>query len=117
MNRKHPFAPYFVLLLGLNASGADVATPPQPPAGVTLRQCYAWAVAQSENLKIRQEDINQSSARSRSALGGAFPYLDWQFTDTWQDPKGVDTLDRQGFGGFVAKEQVDSKLSLKQPLF
>jgi len=84
---------------------------------VTLRQCYAWAVDRSEDLKARNEEIVQSKARGRIALGAALPYLDWELSDTWQDPKGVDQLDRQGFAGFVAKEQIESKLSLKQPLF
>lgn len=86
-------------------------------AAVTLRQCYEWARERSEDLKIRQEDINQANARGRAALGGAYPYVDWKWTDTWQDPKGVDKLAAQGFSGFVEKSQVDSRFSIKQPIF
>ena len=34
-------------------------------------------------------------------MGGALPHFDWEFSDTWQDPKGVEQLQQQGFGGFV----------------
>lgn len=84
---------------------------------VTLSQCYEWAKSRNEDLKIRQEDIRQSQARARAAIGNAYPDLRWKLTDTWQDPDGVDKLEAQGFSGFVEKEQVDSRFSLQQPIF
>lgn len=86
-------------------------------AAVTLKQCYVWAQNLNEDLKIRQEDVYQSSTRGKAALASALPDLSWNLTDTWQDPKGVDELARRGFAGFVEKEQVESKFSLRQPLF
>jgi outer membrane protein TolC len=93
---------------------ADAAT---ASSGVTLRQCYEWAKIQSEDLKIRSEDIVQSKARARASLGSALPRLTWDWMETWQEPDGVDALTRKGFSGFVAKEQVESKFTLEQPLF
>jgi outer membrane protein TolC len=84
---------------------------------VTLRQCYEWTRLRSAELESRREDIKQSQARARAALGGAFPRLEWEFTGTRQDPDGVKKLERKGFAGFVEKDQVESKFSLKQPLF
>ncbi len=84
---------------------------------VTLVQCYAWTLERSEALKIRYEDIVQANARARSALGGALPYISWEWSSTWQDPDGVDELNRQGFSGFVEKKQTEGKFRAEQPLF
>ena len=84
---------------------------------VTLGQCYDWAKAQSEDLKIRGEDIEQSRARGRSAISSALPKVDFKLTDTWQDPAGVKKLDAKGFSGFVEKNQLESKFTATQALF
>jgi outer membrane protein TolC len=99
-----------VSLAALPAFAADVST-------VTLRQCYGLAHARSEELKSREEEIIQSHERARSALSGALPRLNWEFVDTWQDPEGVRRLDAQGFSGFIAKEQGESRFALRQTLF
>jgi outer membrane protein TolC len=104
---------FAVLLLALPAS----AQPEVVTESVTLQQCYEWAKLKSEDLKIRREDIAQSDARARAALGTALPRVEWELNDTFQDPAGVRRLERQGFGGFVQKEQVESKFTLTQTLF
>ncbi len=86
-------------------------------AEVTLKQCFEWAQASSESLQQRQEDITQSKARARATLGGVYPRLGWEFSQTWQDPKGVDTLQSRGFSGFVQKSQTESRFTLSQPIF
>lgn len=91
-------------------AGADAST-------VTLRQCYDWALRQSEDLKRREEDVEQARQRARGALAGVYPRLDWEFTEAWQDPDGVRRLEHQGFSGFVQAEQAESHLALNQPLF
>ena len=101
--------------LSLSSSPANAAPAEEP--SITLNQCYEWARARSEELKIRGEDVRQSKARGRAALGSALPRVEWGLTDTWQDPGGVDELERKGFSGFVEKDQVESKFSVKQPLF
>jgi outer membrane protein len=87
----------------------------EPPA--TLRQCRAWAEARSEALKMRREDVLQSRARARAALSGALPRLDFELTDTWQDPEGVEALEQRGFTGFAEKEQRESRFKVSQTLF
>jgi outer membrane protein len=84
---------------------------------VTLHQVYDWALARSEDLKSSQEDVEQSRLQARAAMAGLFPKLDWELVDTWQDPAGVRKLDALGFSGFVQKEQQESRLVARQPLF
>ena len=86
-------------------------------SGVTLGQCYEWARAQSEDLKIRSEDIRRAQARARGAIGSALPQLDFKLTSTWQQPSGVEKLQAKGFAGFVEKNQVESKFTAEQALF
>jgi outer membrane protein len=110
---------YVILFIALFGQFNVLFAAEAPPAsaGVTLRQCYDWAKDRNENLKIRYEDIQQSKARARAALGSALPYLHWDWMETWQDPDGVEALNRKGFSGFVEKEQIESKFTLEQPLF
>jgi outer membrane protein len=103
------------LVLAAALFAAPASAQPAPP--LTLGQCYAWAKELSEALKSRAEDIRQAQSRARAALGGAFPHLDWDFYYSWQDPGGVNELTAQGFGGFVQKEQAESRFALTQPLF
>ena len=87
----------------------------QSPVG--LEQCRAWAHERSEQLKVARETLVQAEERKREAFGGILPKVAFDLNDVWQDPTGVDKLAAQGFGGFVSKNQRDSKFSLKQPLF
>ena len=94
----------------------------QTPAGtaasvVTLRQCYEWTREQNEDLKIWKETIEQSRFRARGALGSALPDIRWKWSETWQDPNGVDKLESKGFTGFVEKNQIESRFTATQPLF
>jgi outer membrane protein TolC len=109
----------FILILSLSPFLLAPAVAAAEAAGepVTFSLCHKWSEARSESLKLLEEDVRQARARARAALGGALPRLEWDLTDTWQDPKGVEKLEAKGFSGFVEKDQVESKLSLKQPLF
>lgn len=106
-----------VFILGYCVASAAPTPEAGTAASVTLRQSFEWARGRSEDLRIRKETIRQSELRGRAALGGIYPDVSWEFTDTWQEPAGVKALERQGFAGFVEKEQVESKFSLKQPIF
>lgn len=105
--------PLFLLVLFL----APSAHSQTDASSVTLRQCYDWALAQSEDLKRRGEDIEQSRQRARGARAGVYPRLEFDFNETIQDPSGVRTLEGRGFSGFVQKEQSESYFSLSQPIF
>jgi outer membrane protein TolC len=106
-----------ILSLVLLAPNLCLAAAPSDDTPVTLGQCYTWARAQSEDLKIRQEDINKSQARARGAIGSALPEVDFRLTDTWQQPSGVERLEAKGFSGFVEKNQLESRFTAQQALF
>lgn len=84
---------------------------------VSLRQIYEWARQESPDLKIRAENIQQAQARARAAIGTALPQISWNWANTWQEPSGVEALERRGFTGFAEKEQEESKFRLEQALF
>lgn len=86
-------------------------------SSVSLAQCYSWAKERSETLKMRQEEIEQFEAHARSILGSAYPEVNWELSSTWQDPNGIHQLEKKGFSGFARKNQVESYLSIHQPLF
>lgn len=96
---------------------ARAGTPEADLSTVTLRQCYDRALARSEELKSRAEDVEQADQRARGALAGVYPRVDWEFSEVWQDPAGVRRLEAQGFGGFVQKEQAESRVNVNQALF
>ena len=105
--------PFSLLLLFLAPSAhsqTDAST-------VTLRQCYDWALLHSEDLKRGGEDIEQSRQRARGAGAGVYPRLDFNISETFQDPAGVRTLESRGFSGFVQKEQSESHFAVAQTLF
>jgi outer membrane protein len=109
--------PIFVLLAALAFASPARASQEAPVSTVTLRGVYDLALARSEDLKSGAEDVEQSRLQARAAMAGLFPSLDWELTDAFQDPAGVRALDAQGFGGFVQKEQQESRLVARQPLF
>jgi outer membrane protein len=112
MRQTNPFfATSLSLALALWA-GVGSAEPSSEP--VTLNQCYTLALAQSETLRNLREEITQSHARARASLGGAFPQVHWNWGDTWQDGSG---MGGNTFGGFLEKNQVESKFTLEQTLF
>ncbi|TBR22201.1 TolC family protein [bacterium] len=105
-------------LLALSLAVPALAGAPPPDASsVTLRRCYDWALGRSEDLKVRAEDVEQADQRARGALAGVYPRVDWEFSEVWQDPAGVRRLEAQGFGGFVQKEQAESRVNVNQALF
>ncbi len=85
----------------------------ETPGSLTLKQCYDAALVQDETLKNQREDVAQSHARGLQALSGALPDISWNWSDTHQDMTGLNS----GFGNFIEEEQVESKFTLKQPIF
>lgn len=116
--RSTLFNSFFVLAFLPLASLPLQAGPPVVSSGaVTLSQCYEWAKTQSEDLRIRGEDVSQAQARGRGAISSALPQIDFRLTNTWQQPSGVETLNAKGFSGFVEKRQTESKFTATQALF
>ncbi|MBL0059601.1 MAG: TolC family protein [Elusimicrobia bacterium] len=112
MKRFPPiFSFSFAMALSLRA-GLCSAEPSGGP--ITLNKSYALALDQSETIRNLREDITRSQARARASLGGAFPQVRWNWGDTWQDGSGTGG---NNFGGFLEKNQVESKFTLEQTLF
>lgn len=106
-------AGYLFALLSI-ALSLSAGEPLSMSASLDLKHCYDLAVQQSEPLKIQREEILRSQAQARAALGGAFPHVNWKWSDLRQDGSG---LDGDGLGSLLEKNQVESKFSLQQPLF
>ncbi|HNC73709.1 MAG TPA: TolC family protein, partial [Elusimicrobiota bacterium] len=86
---------------------------------VTLSQCQAWALQNSESRRISRESISQSESRARAALGGILPTVQWTWDRTWQDTSGLPVFnDPSGFSNsFALKRQDVSKFTVDQALF
>ena len=70
------------LLLFFVCAVATRAEPSSFEEAVSLRQCYLTARETSEPLRRQREEIIQSQARARAALGGAFPKISWAWRGT-----------------------------------
>ncbi len=86
------------------ASAAELSDKP-----LTLADCYALALKQSEAIGIRQELIVQTEARFKQAFSGVLPTVTFSSTDTRQD----------GTSGsaFTLKHVPERKFTATQPLF
>ena len=56
----------FMILAVLGRQGFPMPAAAEGPAPAALRQCYEWAKARSADLKVREEDIQQSQDRAGS---------------------------------------------------
>jgi outer membrane protein TolC len=81
--------------------------------GIDLRRCYEWALTSHEGLARQRETIAQSQARGRVALSGALPTVAWEWRGTRQDTRGL----QNSFGGFIERDQVESKFTLDQSIY
>ncbi len=79
------------------------------PAPLTLADCYALALKQSETLAIHQELITQAEARFTQALSGILPRASFVSTDKRQDGSGS--------SAFTLKQVPERKFTFSQPLF
>lgn len=85
-------------------------------AAITLKECFQLALAQSETIKIRQENIEQAKARSGSALGGALPQARWEWTNFRQD--AITGSDSGSVSSTLTrKERTESRFVVEQTLF
>ncbi len=112
MKQTNPFVATSLSLALTLWAGVGSAEPSSEP--VILNQCYTLALAQSETFRNLREDITRSQARARASLGGAFPQVHWNWGETWQDGSG---MGGNSVGGFLEKNQVESKFTLEQTLF
>ncbi|MBI4239061.1 MAG: TolC family protein [Deltaproteobacteria bacterium] len=88
----------------------------RPESGLSLAEAFQRAVQQSEQLAMKDEDINVAAARYRQALGTALPQLSGRVAETVQDTAGGG--DPSSIGStFTRRSRPEVALTLRQPLF
>ncbi len=95
----------FLLLPLWNPVGAET-----PPKTLTLADCYALALQQSETIAIKREQLAETEARFQQAFSNILPRLDFVSTDKKQDSNGTG-------GQFTLTYIPERKFSMSQPLF
>lgn len=106
-----PAAMFFVFAAARPCAAADA-----PIESLSFQQCFDLAVKQSETLLQTQENIEQSKARRRVAIGSVLPYVQWGMTTTIQDTSG--SREGGGVGGTLTrKERTQSQFTARQPIF
>jgi len=89
---------------------------PSLSRALTLEECYAKALVQSEALQIQGEDLKQAEAQYRQALSGILPNLKFNLTSLIQDTENTGNSGGSS-NTALRRETTISKFSLKQPLF
>ncbi len=93
------------------ASWAGDVVPPRPSvtASLTLRECYALALKQSEDIAVQQELIKETEGRFLQAVSGVLPRASFSSSDTRQDASGE--------SAFKLQHVPLRKFTFSQPLF
>lgn len=97
----------------VSAEAAKVKAPP-----LTLEDCFRLALARSETLAIREEEIKKTTAQFFKATSQALGTVDFVATDFHQDPQGESTTSGSSVGGTLsASERRERKITIAQPIF
>ena len=87
-----------------------------PARSLTLADCYAKVLKQSEVLLQQEERILQFQQRTRQAMSAILPDVDFVFTEFWQDTTG--TSSDSGVGSTLVRgERPEAKIRVRQRLF
>ncbi len=81
----------------------------EPEPALTLADCYALALKQSEVVAIHQELINEAEARLIQARSGILPRASFESTDKRQDGSGA--------SAFTLRHVPERRFAFSQPLF
>ena len=102
--------PFLILLiLGVNAVVRADDPPPQPAGPLTLADCYALTLKQSEKIAIQKELITETEGRFLRAFGAVFPQVSFASSDKRQDGSGG--------SAFTLKNVPERKFEVTQTLF
>ena len=94
---------FLLILLTAKPAVAETLKP------LTLADCCAMALKQSEEVALRGELITETEGRVKQALSGVLPNLSFSSTDKRQDGSGNSS--------FTLKNVPERKFTLSQPLF
>ena len=86
-------------------------------SSLTLSQCYAMALQNSESLKIQGETVYQFEQIVKRARSAVLPKVDLLYSLFWQDTSGTSSSDGGVGGTLTRSERPESKIQLRQPLF
>lgn len=86
-----------------------------PGRALTLADCYAMALAQSENIAISAEKVRETEARFLQALSVMLPHISFMSTDTHEETP-VDT-GSSSLTSLKPRERSERKFNVKQTLF
>lgn len=93
------------------------------PAALSLEECYRLAVAQSEVLKLREEDVRLAEARYQEALSALYPKVDLSASQRIRNSNsgsnGSFDNGTSNNGGFnnQGKHPFETNLGVRQPIF
>jgi outer membrane protein len=80
----------------------------QGNAGLTVEECFALALRQSETVAITREQVNEARAHFLSALGTILPHVSFQREQNYQDTGGSSSYRKRSY---------DQKFVFTQTLF
>lgn len=83
------------------------------PGVLTLADCYALALTQSERIAIQREAIAEAEGRLQQARSGLRPRVGFSYSYRQQDDTSTDPARRL----FVPRENQQSQFTVTQPLF
>ncbi|MDP2653338.1 MAG: TolC family protein [Candidatus Omnitrophota bacterium] len=101
----------FILRASLSWAAPVPGTPSDASAAsLTLKECYRWALRQSETVAIQQKSIEEAEGRFLQSLSGVLPDVTYIYSDRRQDG-------RSNANGFTLREVPERKFTFSQPLF
>lgn len=109
------------------SAGAMGSRPPEPPADavvlpeelppLTLEEAYHLALAQSEDLALRQADIDMTWANFLQATSEALGDIDYRMTDFRQEELQNTSTDGGATSSGIRPRRRENKFVISQPLF
>jgi outer membrane protein len=100
----------FLLAIPWSSWAEELTTPAVPQAQpLTLGECYALALKQSERIATRQELLAETEGRFLQALSGVLPRASFSSSDKRQDGSGG--------SAFTLRDVPERKFVFTQPLF
>ncbi len=96
----------------------------------TLSECYELSANKSEDLKIRDQQLNVARALYKETLSGIYPQISYDINQTIRDNVNFGRVDKGrnvtiddpsgpigGSGGILGRTQIAGTVALTQPLF
>ncbi len=96
----------FVVILSIYFPSSLFAEESKP---LSLKDCYFFALKQSETIAIQQQLIREAEGRFLQYIGNIFPQVSFESSDKWQNGPGNTS--------FTLREIPERKFVFSQPIF